>query len=140
MVGALRESGKQLEGRSSTLASYVTSAASHLEQFSGGIRDRDVNQIVRDVERFARQQPTLFLGGAFVLGVAAARFLKSSGPDAGTGASGSIPRAPSHSTPKPWPDESVADAIGGRVDAGAARTPGTTGIGGTYTRAPEIRG
>jgi hypothetical protein len=35
--------------------------------------------MVRDAERFARRNPAAFIGGAFVLGLALARFLKSSG-------------------------------------------------------------
>jgi hypothetical protein len=34
--------------------------------------------MIQEVERFARRQPALFLGGAFTLGLIAARFLKSS--------------------------------------------------------------
>ena len=41
------------------------------------MREKDVQAIVRDVERYAREQPALFLGGAFVLGLLGARFLKS---------------------------------------------------------------
>ena len=94
MVEALRQSGRQLEGEHSTVASYVDTAASQLERFSGGMRDRDLKRIVTDVERFARRQPTVFLGSAFALGIVAARFLKSSGEGdgeyarAGSGMSG----------------------------------------------------
>jgi hypothetical protein len=41
------------------------------------IRERDVRELVGDVQEFARQQPTLFFGGAVILGFAALRFLKS---------------------------------------------------------------
>jgi hypothetical protein len=34
--------------------------------------------MVRNVEDFARRQPALFIGGAFMLGLLGARFLKSS--------------------------------------------------------------
>jgi len=78
MVEALRESGRQLQGQNATMASYVDGAASQLERFSGGIRDRDLRQIVREVEGFARERPGMFLGGAFALGLGMARFLKSS--------------------------------------------------------------
>src|SRR5918992_659105 len=84
MVEALRESGRQLEGQNATMASYVDGAASQLERFSGGIRERDLNQMVRDVEVFARERPAIFLGSAFALGLALARFLKSSESDAAT--------------------------------------------------------
>lgn len=35
-------------------------------------------ELAADVEGFTRRQPALFMGGAFVLGLTTARFLKSS--------------------------------------------------------------
>ena len=54
-----------------------------LDRLSGSVRDATVRDIVRATERFARREPLLFLGGAFTLGLFAARFLKSSEPDPG---------------------------------------------------------
>lgn len=59
------------------IAQYADKAADRVEQFTGQLRGKDVQEIVRDVERYARRQPALFLGGAFVLGLLGARFLKS---------------------------------------------------------------
>ena len=59
------------------IAQYADKAAERVEQFTGQLRGKDVQTIVRDVERYARQQPAVFLGGAFVLGLLGARFLKS---------------------------------------------------------------
>ena len=50
-----------------------------MERFQGYLRNQDVGAIIDDVERMAREQPVMFLGGAFMLGLVAARFLKSSG-------------------------------------------------------------
>jgi hypothetical protein len=44
------------------------------------VRERDVRELVGEVQDFARRQPTLFFGGAVVLGFAALRFLKSTAP------------------------------------------------------------
>jgi hypothetical protein len=78
LVGALRQSGRQLEGENATVASYVDTAAEQVERFVGGLRNRDVSEIVSDLESFARRRPTMFLGSAFMIGLVAARFLKSS--------------------------------------------------------------
>lgn len=79
---ALRETGKQLkQGDDAPVAEYVDRVADTVEQFSNHIRQRDVDELVHDAESFARRQPALFLGGAFFLGVVAARFLRSSPPD-----------------------------------------------------------
>ena len=47
------------------------------------VRERDMRELVGEVENFARRQPTLFFGGAMILGFAALRFLKSSAPQRG---------------------------------------------------------
>ena len=46
----------------------------------GYLRGKDFDRMVDDLEGFARRQPALFLGGAFMLGLLAARFLKSGNP------------------------------------------------------------
>lgn len=68
----LRDSG---QGKT---ADYINSAADQIEQFSGTLRERDLQDLLADLERFARRQPAVFIGTAFGLGVLAARFLKSS--------------------------------------------------------------
>jgi hypothetical protein len=41
------------------------------------MRNRDMSEIVGNVQDFARKQPTAFFGAAVLLGFAAVRFLKS---------------------------------------------------------------
>ncbi|MDQ6834101.1 MAG: hypothetical protein M3008_11940 [Chloroflexota bacterium] len=78
VADALRQTGKHLhENDQHGLEQYANKAAERVEQFSGQLRGKDVQEIVRDVERYARRQPALFLGGAFALGLLGARFLKS---------------------------------------------------------------
>lgn len=76
---ALRQTSQQLrEQDQAGVTDYVDSAANQIERFSGYLQGKDVGEVVDDVEQFARRQPALFLGGAFVLGLLGARFLKSS--------------------------------------------------------------
>jgi hypothetical protein len=76
---AIRQTGQQLRSNDQeAIAQYVDRAAEQLDQFTGYLRSRDMRQLVGDVEAFARREPALFLGGAFVLGLFGARFLKSS--------------------------------------------------------------
>jgi hypothetical protein len=76
---AIRQTGQQLRSNDQeAIAQYIDRAATQLDQFTGYLRSRDMRQIVGDVEAFARREPALFLGGAFVLGLFGARFLKSS--------------------------------------------------------------
>jgi len=57
---------------------YGETLAGQVEKFSSYIDDKELKELVSDVEQFARRNPILFVGGAFALGVLAARFLKSS--------------------------------------------------------------
>lgn len=78
---ALRETGNQLRASDQTGAiGLFDEAASHVERLSSYLQNNDLNRLVRDAESFARRQPALFLGGAFLVGLVGARFLKSSRP------------------------------------------------------------
>jgi hypothetical protein len=80
---AVRQSTQQLrDQKHDTIAQYVEKAAEQLDRFSNRLREKDVSELVEDVQRFARRQPALFIGAAFAAGLLGARFLKSSS-DAG---------------------------------------------------------
>jgi len=85
---AVRQTADQLEENDQeAIARYVHRAASQVENIADYIGRRDLRGLAQDAEQFARREPALFLGGAFALGLFAARFLKSSG-SAGGGMSG----------------------------------------------------
>jgi hypothetical protein len=63
-------------------ALYIRRTAGKIESVANAVRERDVRDLVGEVQDFARRQPTLFFGGAVILGFAALRFLKSSTPSA----------------------------------------------------------
>jgi hypothetical protein len=73
---ALRDTGRRLEGN--TMSPYVNKAADHIERLSRLVRTTSADELKGAAETFARREPALFLGGAFVLGILGARFLKSS--------------------------------------------------------------
>lgn len=78
---ALRQTGQQMRGQDDLgVTGYIDQAAEQVERLSGYLQRNDLGRLVGDVERFARRQPALFLGGAFVAGLVGARFLKSSRP------------------------------------------------------------
>lgn len=60
---------------------YTESLSQQVEKLSGYLERQDLRGLVRDLEGFARRNPAIFLGGAFALGILAARFLKSSNPN-----------------------------------------------------------
>ncbi len=61
-------------------AHYIRQASEQIQGFADTVRERDVRELVGEVQDFARRQPTLFFGGAVLLGFAALRFLKSAAP------------------------------------------------------------
>jgi ElaB/YqjD/DUF883 family membrane-anchored ribosome-binding protein len=76
---AVRQSTQQLrENRHETIAQYVDQAVDGVERFANRLKDKNVNELVRDAQQFARRNPAVFVGTAFGIGVVAARFLKSS--------------------------------------------------------------
>lgn len=78
VVQALRGAGAGLGDESDVVRGYVDQVADRVDSLSKYVQNREVSQIVADVERMARREPALFIGGAFVLGLFTARFLKSS--------------------------------------------------------------
>lgn len=61
-------------------AHYIRQASEQIQGVADTVRERDLRELVGDVQDFARRQPTIFFGGAVVLGFAALRFLKSTAP------------------------------------------------------------
>lgn len=85
VADALRQSGRSLrENDTAVPAEYVDRAAEQIERIGNYVRNRTLGQLVGDAEEFARREPAIFFGGAFALGLLAARFLKSSEPKAET--------------------------------------------------------
>jgi hypothetical protein len=87
---AVTQVGTQLrQSDHESLARYADMATEQVDRFASYLRSRDAGEILEEVQDFARRQPALILGGAFVLGVIGARFFKSSAPQSsGRGAPG----------------------------------------------------
>lgn len=77
VAGALRNTGDSIEDNE-LVHDYIERAADGIEQITSYFRNKSPGEMVSDVERFARREPALFIGGAFALGLLGARFLKSS--------------------------------------------------------------
>jgi ElaB/YqjD/DUF883 family membrane-anchored ribosome-binding protein len=78
---AVRQSTHHLrEQQYDTVAQFVERAADQIERFSDHLRQRDLNELVAEAQRFARQQPAVFIGSSFAAGMLAARFIKASRP------------------------------------------------------------
>jgi len=83
----IRGVATQLQNVSNSLREEDPLAAQLAERASRGIEgvaqyvsSTSAQSLIRDTERLARRQPALFFGGAFLLGLAAGRFIKASSP------------------------------------------------------------
>ncbi len=73
----LRELSDKMSDRPNLL-SIMENAADSLEDVADGIRTRSFSDLYNDAEAFARERPLTVAAGAAVVGLLAARFLKSS--------------------------------------------------------------
>ena len=83
VVNAVRRFGETLsnEGQGPIArfaAQYGDKAANSLDRFANYLREQDAKRLLDDVQNFGRRQPALLIGGAFLLGFAGARLIKSS--------------------------------------------------------------
>ena len=78
LAGAVRRAAGEFDQEIPQAANYIRGAAEAIDDFSDALRRRDLSQLVRDVQGFARSQPSAFLGATLVAGFAVVRFLKSS--------------------------------------------------------------
>jgi hypothetical protein len=61
------------------LADYANQLSSFLSDMSGTLRNKNVDELARDVRDVAQRNPTLFLLGSVALGLGLSRFAKASG-------------------------------------------------------------
>ena len=108
---ALRVASEKLRSdEGNILGGPAQKAADRLEGMSGYLREKQLPDVLDDLEAYARRKPEVVFGGLFVVGLAAARFFKASqrrrrraGPAEPMGApafsSSQSPNAPTSSTP-----------------------------------------
>jgi gas vesicle protein len=87
---AIHRAAGEFEADVPQAARYIRRAGSELSTVAKAVRQRDVHELVTEVEDVARRQPALFFGGAVILGFAALRFLKSAPPSSGQVTAGRV--------------------------------------------------
>ena len=79
VADALRRTTEHLRSEDQQrIAGLTDTIARQVEQVANYLRTKDAQAMKQDLENLARRQPALMLGGALVLGLIGARFLKSS--------------------------------------------------------------
>lgn len=81
VVSATRAAAQELRNRDdTTIAGYAEAAADQLECVQRYLEHAELNDLAREAASFTRRRPEWVLGGAFVAGLALARFLKADRP------------------------------------------------------------
>jgi ElaB/YqjD/DUF883 family membrane-anchored ribosome-binding protein len=79
LAEALRRSGNELQSEGNGNASQITSqVADRIERVGSYLEDVSGDDVMRDIESFARRRPWMLAGVGLLAGVAAARFMKAS--------------------------------------------------------------
>ena len=134
---AARRAAERLEHDSDTnLAEYVSTAAKRLDQLGRRIQERDLGQLVNDVEGMARRRPEVFFGAMFVAGLAAARFLKASKQRRQRDQYGSGGQLASRHPDRAMPRGNFASRQGTEFSSASRASEATGGVAGSPTRSP----
>jgi hypothetical protein len=100
VANIIRRTAYEFDNEMPQAGHYIRKAAAQLENVSEAMRNKNMSEIVGNVQDFARKQPTAFFGAAVLLGFAAVRFLKS---------------APAHATPPARLPASTGSNVGGTM-------------------------
>jgi hypothetical protein len=75
---ALDRAGAHLDQNEPTLAAYASQIAGSVGNLATKLRDGSLEELLEDTRVLARRNPTLFIAGGVVLGIALSRFLRAS--------------------------------------------------------------
>ena len=79
VASAVRQTTYEIGTENQTVARYGERIAEQLEGISSYLNEKGVEDVLTDLQDFARRKPAVFLGGAFMLGMVVGRFVRSSG-------------------------------------------------------------
>ena len=126
VVNAVRRFGETLNNEGNGpiarfAAQYGDKAANSLDRLARYLREQDPKRLLDDVQNFGRRQPALLIGGAFLLGFAGARLIKSSMESAASSSSINAGQRWSNAGARP------------QTNTGAGQQPFNTGVSGAQT-------
>jgi hypothetical protein len=123
VADSIRRVSVDMEGSQPQVAEVAQTAADQAERIATYLQETDAREILRTVEDVARRQPLLFLGGAFLLGMAATRLVKAAGGSS---------QQPAYPNRGDWRNTASYGVTGaysdrGYASLGTARPTGTSG-------------
>src|SRR3954454_8550106 len=77
---SIHSSSSSMREQQPQIATVADQAAQRVEQVSDYLRQHDFQDVISEVEGYARREPLIFLGASFAIGFVAARFMKASSP------------------------------------------------------------
>lgn len=81
---AVHGAASELESSMPQIAGYVHDVGQRLESLASDIRSGSIDELMRKIGEFGKQQPALMFGGAMLAGFALTRFFKSTTQTAST--------------------------------------------------------
>jgi len=143
---AMRHTSEQLRQQNQEpVAQIAERAADTVDRITGYLNERDVRQILNSVESYAREQPAVFIGGAFALGLLMARFFKSSSDGAGSAEGRSNAWAGGYAAGVPWsppasatPPVNAYSSLGTSYGGATTSSTGAASIAGDMSLTPSI--
>jgi hypothetical protein len=126
-ASAIRRAGDELaQNDQSTLGRVVKQAADGLEQLTRTVSEKRPEELLDAARQFGRSNPTAFIAGSVLLGVALGRFARSSETHAAD-AERATDREAAY---EPAPDGGATFATGADVDLEASDAMVSPGLGG----------
>ncbi len=77
LSSALHEAANKLHENNDYFADFVDTIADKVDSASNYIKNKEPGDLINSVQDFTRKNPYFTIGGMFVAGLAASRFLKS---------------------------------------------------------------
>lgn len=79
VAGVIEQASAQLkESNLHALSDYTTELAAGIKNFSEGLQNRSIDELITDIRDMARRNPTAFILGSVVVGIGISRFFKAS--------------------------------------------------------------
>jgi gas vesicle protein len=78
-ANAIRQTGQSVKQEQPMVADYAEKAALRVDRVSGYLRQHDVDEVITDVQGYARANKGMFIAGTLLLGFMTARLIKTAG-------------------------------------------------------------
>lgn len=86
LADSVKAAASKLEGDDvGHLSGHIADMADSMTRLSDGLRNKSADEILRDVSRIARENPTLFIAGSIAVGFGLTRFARASAQGSDTG-------------------------------------------------------